>query len=83
METRQTIKIDVATTGLLHIEGLGKEGSVELSSGATVADLLVLLKIQKDHQKFVTSFINGDEKNHNSPLQDGDRVTLLLPIGGG
>ena len=77
------IEIEVESTGLLHIEGLGKNGQVEVNEGATVEDLLNELKIAKDHQKFVSAFINGEEKNRFTLLHNKDKVTLLLPIGGG
>jgi len=83
MDVPRKIKVEVESTGLLHIEGLGKGGFVGLASGATVTDLLNVLKIQRDHQKFVIAFVNGDEKNLSTPLQNGDKITLLLPIGGG
>ncbi len=77
------ITIEVESTGLLHIEGLGKNGSIELNDGATIEDLLNQLKVQQDHQKFVGAFINGEERNRFTTLQNHDKVTLLLPIGGG
>ena len=83
MDAPQKMKIEVASTGLLHIEGLEKEGFVELEAGATVTDLLNIIKIQQDHQRFVTAFVNGEEKNRSAVLRNGDKVTLLLPIGGG
>ena len=83
MDAPQKMKIEVASTGLLHIEGLEKEGFVELAAGATVTDLLNIIKIQQDHQRFVTAFVNGEEKNRSAVLRNGDKVTLLLPIGGG
>ena len=83
MQGRPRIKIEIEATGLLHIAGLGKNGVVELAEGVAVADLLDVLKIQADHQKYVTAFINGEEKNRSTILHDKDKVTLLLPVGGG
>jgi sulfur carrier protein ThiS len=77
------MKIQVECTGLLHIAGLGKNGKIEVNEGATIEELLNQLKVQRDHQKFVTAFINGEERNRLTPLHDNDNVTLLLPIGGG
>lgn len=76
-------RIEVECTGLLHVEGIGKNGFVDVDKGSTVGDLLDKLHIQRDHQKFVTAFINGVEKNRSTQLQDKDKVTLLLPVGGG
>lgn len=77
------ITIEVESTGLLYIEGLDKNGSIELNEGATIEDLLNQLKVQRDHQKFVSAFINGEERNRFTTLHDHDKITLLLPIGGG
>ena len=75
--------ITVESTGLLHIDGLGKNGSVDIDEGATVENLLNQLHIQRDHQKFVSAFINGEERNRFTTLHDHDKVTLLLRVGGG
>jgi len=80
---KERITIVVESTGLLHIDGLGKNSSVELNRGATIEALLNQLKVQRDHQKFVSAFINGEERNRFTTLHDRDKVTLLLPIGGG
>ena len=77
------MKVKVEPTGLLHIEDLGNNGVVELPAAATVTELLNVLKIQPDHQRFVTAFINGEEKSRKTLLREGDAVTLLLPVGGG
>ena len=77
------MKVKVEPTGLLHIERLGKNGVVELQAAATVTDLLNVLKIQPDHHRYVSVFINGEEKSRKALLHEGDTVTLLLPVGGG
>ena len=77
------LMIVVESTGLLNIAGLGKNGRIEVRDGATIEDLLNQLKVQPDHQKFVTAFINGEEKNRFATLHNNDTVTLLLPVGGG
>jgi len=77
------IYVEVESTGLLHIQGLEKGGKLKLRMGATVSELLEAIKIQRDHQKYVVAFVNGVEKTHAAALHDGDKVTLLLPVGGG
>ena len=77
------MKVEVESTGLLHLEGLGKNSFVEVSAGATISDLLNQLKVQKDHQRFVSVFVNGEEKKRSTVLRENDKVTLLLPVGGG
>jgi sulfur carrier protein ThiS len=83
MKKPSHITVEVECTGLLHIEGLEKNGYVEVKAGATIEDLLQRLSVARDHQKFVTAFINGEEQSRFTSLHEGDKVTLLLPIGGG
>ena len=77
------MKVKVEPTGLLHLERLGKDGVVEVPESSTVTDLLTALRVQPDHHRFVTAFINGEEKSRKTLLHEGDSVTLLLPVGGG
>ncbi|MGA7161585.1 MAG: MoaD/ThiS family protein [Bacteroidota bacterium] len=83
MEPSSQIKVEVECSGLLHIEGLEKGGYIEVKEGATIEDLLQRLHVARDHQKFVTAFINGQEKSRFTPLHENDKITFLLPIGGG
>lgn len=55
--------------------------NLELSQGATAADLLAVLNIPDEVQRFV--LINGKRCEENSLLRDGDTVTLLTPVFGG
>jgi molybdopterin converting factor small subunit len=55
--------------------------NLELSQGATAADLLTVLSIPDEVQRFI--LINGKRCEENSLLRDGDTVTVLTPVSRG
>ena len=52
-----------------------------ITAGATVGELLDRLEIPRNHVRLI--FINGVRGTLSTPLQDGDRVGLFPPVGGG
>jgi molybdopterin converting factor small subunit len=52
-----------------------------IPSGSTVGELTDQLKMPRDQVKLI--FINGVKRSLATPLQDGDRVGLFPPVGGG
>jgi len=52
-----------------------------IPSGATVGELADQLKMPRDKVKLI--FINGVRGSLSTALQDGDRVGLFPPVGGG
>ena len=62
-------------------QGRSKQNIVELSQGATVADLLMQLQINLSDVD--TLVINGTPGTVRTLLQSGDRLTLIPIIGGG
>ncbi len=52
-----------------------------VNPGMSVRDLLAELRIPEDQMKVV--FINGVIKTADSPINDGDRVGIFPPVGGG
>ncbi|RLC28743.1 MAG: MoaD/ThiS family protein [Deltaproteobacteria bacterium] len=50
-------------------------------SGATAGELIDQLNIPREQVKLI--FINGVRSIFSSPLQEGDRVGLFPPVGGG
>jgi len=77
------MKVKIELLGLLHLKGIKNNSFVEIKNGSTISDLYNELNILKDHQKFVTSFINGTEVRKSAPINDGDTVKIFLPTGGG
>ena len=77
------MKIHLEYTAVLDAKGVSSGSVVELPDGAAVTDVLDLLHVKKDHQKYVVPFVNGGKKRLADKLRDGDKLTLSLPVGGG
>ncbi len=71
-----------ATLTRYHPEGKGNETfTVQLPEGAKVKDLLEELGIKKEEAKQVFSGHKVRREDHL--LQDGDKVAIFPPVGGG
>ncbi len=77
------MKIYVEWTGLLHIHEIKNKSFVELENNSTVSNLFDKLKLKKEHQKYISCFVNGSEIKKSNVLKEGDKVKLFLPTGGG
>jgi len=80
-----TVKIYVKLFALLRQHHPGPNRSepivVELSEGATAADLVPVLNLP---DKLVRhAFINNQQKTLDTALADGDTVNLFPPVAGG
>jgi len=77
------MKVKVEIVGLLHIPGFKNNSSIEVPPNTSISGLYNELKIMRDHQKFITPFINGVEVKKGAEIKDGDTVKFFLPTGGG
>ena len=77
------MKIHLEYTAVLDARGASSGSTLDLPNGTVVADVLDLLHVKKDHQRYVVPFVNGDKKRLNDTLRDGDKLILSLPVGGG
>ncbi|AQS59683.1 MoaD/ThiS family protein [Desulforamulus ferrireducens] len=70
-------------TGLERYTGTryGELIKLELAEGVTIRDILAQYKIPE--QEVFSSLVNGLHKSLDTVLQDGDRVALFPPVGGG
>ncbi len=59
----------------------GSPLEVELTEGATIADLITILELPKDQIK--VTFVNGRACPRDRQLEPGDEVGIFPPIGGG
>jgi molybdopterin converting factor small subunit len=53
----------------------------DVPDGSTVGDVIATLGIPEDMKKIL--FINGVHGNHDSVLQDNDRLAIFPPVAGG
>lgn len=77
------MNVVVEYTGVLDIKAVPNGGALDLPPGATVSALLEQLGIDPAHRKFITPLVNNAKAKHSAILSEGDRVYLLLPVGGG
>jgi sulfur-carrier protein len=79
------IRVNVGVFGPLRETfpdlALGESLEVELPDGTTVGELVERLELQADQVKVV--FVNHRIRQDGYELQDGDRVGIFPPVGGG
>lgn len=70
-------------TGLEKFTGTryGELITMEMAEGSTVLDILTKYSIPEE--EVFSSLVNGLNKPFDSKLQEGDRVALFPPVGGG
>lgn len=62
-------------------EAVDKTCRIELNQHATVSDIIQRLGIPEKSVKLI--FVNGVHAAKTKPVDDGDRVGLFPPVGGG
>lgn len=62
-------------------DATSKTAMIAMESGGTVQDLITGLGIPENTVKLI--FINGVHGKRDTVLNDGDRVGLFPPVGGG
>ena len=71
-----------ANLGRFHPEGQGyREFTLKVQPGSPVGTVLDLLKIPAEEYK--VAFVNNRRRELTEPLEEGDRVALFPPVGGG
>lgn len=78
---RVTVKLFATLVRFKDGSRTGSPFEVELPEGSVVQDLIDLLKIPAEETHIV--FINNIIEEHHSKLNDGDRVGMFPPVGGG
>ena len=58
-----------------------KQAWIRLDAGSTLEQLMAYLQISP--REVGIAVVNSKDAVYSQPLQDGDRVTLIPPIGGG
>jgi molybdopterin converting factor small subunit len=76
-----TVKLFATLTRFGQGEKAGTPFIIELSEGATLQDLVGLLKIPAEETRVI--FVNGIIQEPDYKLKDKEEVGLFPPIGGG
>lgn len=76
-----TVKLYATLTRFGLGERAGTPFHIELREGATLCDLINLLKIPPEETRII--FVNGIIKEPDYRLNHNDQVGLFPPIGGG
>jgi sulfur carrier protein ThiS len=77
------MKIRVRYSAVLHIDGLDSPSVLEIPEGTSIAGLLTEYGVSREHQRYIAALINGEQAGLSRILRGGDKLDLLLPIGGG
>ena len=77
------MKVVVRVTGPVVLPSGKTETSVDLEAGATVQDLIAAIGFSPAQARFFRVAIGGAVADRHTQLEEGDQVTLMVPIGGG
>lgn len=77
------INIDVRIIGALMKPSGRSEFQYDCRDGMSLAELLLDLKYSARHVEHIMTAVNGEKKNHDFILRDGDTVALSTMVGGG
>lgn len=79
------MKVNVKLFGVLrnYVSGYDHNKGVDvvLEEGETIRNLLAALSLSENEARLF--FVKGVSKKVTDPLNDGDEISVFLPIGGG
>jgi molybdopterin converting factor small subunit len=79
------LKIRIVFTGPSFMAGVDSGDLVTVDEGTTIRDLYLRAAhdLHEQFHQFIVSTVNGDHKDPEYVLRDGDELTLFLPVSGG
>ncbi len=77
------MNIHLSYVGYLELEGVESGQMISIAEHASVAMVLTRYHISNQHQRHIIPIVNGEEQRLSYVLQEGDKLTLFLPVGGG
>lgn len=77
------MEIRLEYVAMLKVNAPPSGGVKSVREGDTIATLLEQIGIPANQRGVITPFVNEAKVSQNYTLQDGDRVFLAMPIGGG
>lgn len=77
------MNIHVEFVGAINTGPYKKEQDFELKDKASIKDFLETLHFDKSHLNFIQVVRNGSRAAHSEILNNGDKLELMLMVGGG
>ncbi len=77
------MKIKVEFVGAINTGPYKKEQEFELKEKITVKSFLETLHFDRGHLNFIQVVRNGSRCAHTETLKNGDKLELMLMVGGG
>ncbi len=77
------MKINVEFVGAINTGPCKKNQDFKLDDGTTVKQFLSTLHFHPTHINFIQVVKNGTRVAHTEELKDGDKLELMLMVGGG
>ena len=77
------MKIRVEFVGAINSGPYNKEHEFDMKEKGTVRDFLETLHFEKSHINYIQVLRNGKRCPHSEQLSNGDRLELMLMVGGG
>ena len=77
------MKIRIKYTAILKIDNVQNGSELNVARGTTTSKLLSECNVKADHKRYIHIYVNGEKKSLSYTLQEGDKLYLALPIGGG
>jgi hypothetical protein len=77
------MRITIEYIGFLKIEGVKSGSIVEFPDGIKASDVLDRFNLVGSYRKFIIPIINGERSSQDRLLNDGDKLFIYLPVGGG
>jgi sulfur carrier protein ThiS len=77
------MKIKVEFVGAINTGPYKKEQDFEINEKTTIREFLETLHFDKGHLNFIQAVKNGSRCAHSETLKKGDKLELMLMVGGG
>ena len=77
------IKIKLTFTGVIDIKNAENNSIIKVEKGFSIGDVLAGLGVRKEHKRFIITIVNNEKQPQTYMLEDGDHLSLFLPVGGG
>jgi sulfur carrier protein ThiS len=83
MNNSKKIKVKLTFNGVIDIKNIKNNSFLDIVHGTSIGDVLVDLGIRKEHKRFIITIVNDKKQPQTYVLNDGDHLSLFLPVGGG